>query len=197
MALRAKQHAFIHAYLSHWNATKAAIDAGYAERSAASIGSENLRKPEIQAAIQARLAELTMSADEVLVRISDHARGDMSDFLTIAEEDVVIEQHINGVLTTTETVRRPVARFDLEKAEKAGKLHLIKSYSLTDKGLRAELYDAHAALSLLAKIHGLLIDRTETTIDFIGDAAESLDRKLVSGMADESPTDVSREPEQT
>lgn len=42
-----KQRIFCIEYLKHWNATKAAIAAGYSEKSAEVIGFENLRKPKI------------------------------------------------------------------------------------------------------------------------------------------------------
>lgn len=54
MALTIKQELFVAAYCSNgYNATKAAIYAGYSESSAGSIGSENLQKPEIIEAIDA------------------------------------------------------------------------------------------------------------------------------------------------
>src|SRR5215471_6721870 len=84
MGLSKKQAAFIEYYITHWNATRAAIDAGYSKRSARSIGSENLTKPDIQAAIQARLAELKMDADEILIRLADHARANLDDFIDVS-----------------------------------------------------------------------------------------------------------------
>jgi len=54
MGLTIKQELFVAAYCSNgYNATKAAIYAGYSESSAGSIGSENLQKPEIVEAIDA------------------------------------------------------------------------------------------------------------------------------------------------
>ena len=47
MSLTAKQEAFISEYLVDLNATQAAIRAGYSEKTAYSIGHENLSKPEI------------------------------------------------------------------------------------------------------------------------------------------------------
>jgi phage terminase small subunit len=41
-----KQRIFCEAYCRCWNATSAAIKAGYSEKTAYSIGSENLKKPE-------------------------------------------------------------------------------------------------------------------------------------------------------
>lgn len=51
--LTAKQAAFVAEYLIDLNATQAAIRAGYSEKTAPFIGSENLKKPNIDAAIQA------------------------------------------------------------------------------------------------------------------------------------------------
>lgn len=62
-----KQAAFITEYLVDKNATQAAIRAGYSARTAAAIGEENLRKPDIRAAIDdalKRLAEATMTESE-------------------------------------------------------------------------------------------------------------------------------------
>jgi phage terminase small subunit len=47
-----KQKAFCKEYILDWNATKAAIRAGYSEKTAYSIGSENLTKPELRAEIE-------------------------------------------------------------------------------------------------------------------------------------------------
>ena len=52
MALTPKQERFVQEYLVDLNATQAAIRAGYKEKTAGSIGQENLKKPEIQKAIQ-------------------------------------------------------------------------------------------------------------------------------------------------
>ena len=53
MKLTKKQDAFVKAYLLNgFNATQAAIEAGYSEKTAYSIGNENLSKPEIKKAIE-------------------------------------------------------------------------------------------------------------------------------------------------
>lgn len=160
--LTTKQRLFVAHYLECWNATEAARRAGYSPKSASIIAHENLRKPNIQMAIRDGIAAI-MPAGEVLKTIADHARGTLADFMIIADEEVIIERqtHLDdGKLTiTTEKVVRPVARVDLKKAAAAGKLHLIKSYNLTERGLRIELHDAQAALALLGKHHGLFKDQ--------------------------------------
>lgn len=81
--LTPRQKAFANWYLKTFNATEAARRAGYSARSAASIGSENLRKPEIAAYIHARVTaqdlEFVASADETLAFLSAVMRGDIKD----------------------------------------------------------------------------------------------------------------------
>lgn len=50
--LTEKQRIFCEAYCRLWDATKAAKEAGYSEKTAYSIGSENLRKPECAEYVQ-------------------------------------------------------------------------------------------------------------------------------------------------
>lgn len=62
-SLTAKERSFIEQYCSNgFNATKAAKDAGYSEKTATAIGSENLRKPHIQEEVFSFLAKATERA---------------------------------------------------------------------------------------------------------------------------------------
>lgn len=78
----AKQAAFIREYLVDLNATQAAIRAGYSERTAGRTGHENLKKPEIAAAIQKaqeqRAQKLEITAEEVLTNLRLIALGEAS-----------------------------------------------------------------------------------------------------------------------
>ena len=71
--LTPKQQRFVEEYLIDLNATQAAIRAGYSEKTAKSIGQENLTKPDIQKAIeeaQNKRAERTeITQDYVLSNI--------------------------------------------------------------------------------------------------------------------------------
>jgi len=78
MARSAKQQAFVEHYLKTWNGAEAARLAGYSEQTAKEQASRMLTNVNVQEAIAARLAELKMSADEVLTRLSDHARGSIA-----------------------------------------------------------------------------------------------------------------------
>lgn len=82
MALTARQQRFVAEYLIDLNATQAAIRAGYSKRTAGSIGEENLKKPEIAAAVaeaQAARAERTaVKQDDVLRELARIALCDIS-----------------------------------------------------------------------------------------------------------------------
>lgn len=100
--------------------------------------------------IQRRINENAMSANEVLARLAEHARGDMDDYLT---ED-------GGI--------------DLPKARKARKTRLLKKITsrrvvrtkedeeIEDTTTGIELYDAQAALVQLGRHHKLFTDKQES-----------------------------------
>lgn len=77
MALTAKQERFVAEYLIDGNATRAALAAGYSEKTARSTGAENLTKPDIAAAIAKSQADRTerthIDIDYVIQRLSVEA----------------------------------------------------------------------------------------------------------------------------
>ena len=83
MKLTPKQKDFCEYYLQTGNATEAAKRAGYSEKTAYSIGQENLNKPVISEYIASRRAEMdkTLIADseEVLRFYSAVMRGEVKD----------------------------------------------------------------------------------------------------------------------
>lgn len=134
--MNTRQTVFVLEYLQCWNASEAARRAGYSEKTAGSIGEENLKKPEIAAAIKRRITDKAVKADQVLLLLGDHARGSMADFITI---------ETNGAWA-----------FDFLKAQALGRLHLIKAIKTTRYGTELELYDAQSALEKLGKALGVL-----------------------------------------
>ena len=155
MSITNKQRVFIEGYLQCWNAAEAARRAGYSERTARIQASRLLSKANIQEEIQSRISEKAMSADEVLLRLGDMARGDMGEFMDI------------------ESMSFNLA---LEKAKELGKTHLIKRVKqrtiITQKKdgdeeenhyIELELHDSQSALVHLGKYHKLFTDKTEIT----------------------------------
>ena len=63
IGLTPKQERFIEEFLVDLNATQAAIRAGYSKKTAYDTGFKNLRKPEIQKAIDERRAAITAEVD--------------------------------------------------------------------------------------------------------------------------------------
>lgn len=144
--LTRKQRVFIDEYLLDFNATQAAIRAGYSPKTAYSIGSENLRKPELYAEIKRRLDERAVSAEEALDIISKQARADIGDFM---DE--------NGVF-----------QLDPRAAQKNGLTRLIKKAKQKTtlirgredepdrevRELEIEIYDAQAAVDKILRVYG-------------------------------------------
>ena len=137
MALTNKRRAFIGEYLRTFNATAAAIAAGYSEKTAYSIGWEILRIPEVVAEIDRRLLERTMSANEALARLTEQGRGAHTEFVGAD------------------------GRVDIAGLKAAGLGHLIKGTKETQYGLVIEFYDAQAAIDKILRAHGAYVDRTE------------------------------------
>ncbi len=141
MALTEKQSRFVEAYVgkAKFNKTKAALLAGYSEKTAYNIGWENVRKREISEAIALRLKESAMSADEVLMHLGK-----------IARNDVAPDYFIRGDGTINKT-----------RTKEYG--FLIKAISYTVKGTvsKIEMYDSMKAKELMAKHFGLLTDKIE------------------------------------
>lgn len=81
--LTEKQRRFADEYIISGNATQAAISAGYSKRTAKSVGSENLTKPDIRQYIDERLEQLQSekiaSQEEVLEYLSKVMRGKETD----------------------------------------------------------------------------------------------------------------------
>lgn len=123
MKLTEKQRRFVDYYVETGNKTEAAKKAGYSEKTAASIGDENLRKPAIKAAIDARLRELEgkriAKADEVMQFLTSTLRGE------VKEERVVVEGTGDGRSDARIITVQVSARDRLEAAKS-----LLKHYPM-------------------------------------------------------------------
>ena len=119
--LTVKQRRFIDYYIQSGNASEAARKAGYSPKTAYSMGVENLRKPQVQAAIQTRLAELdserTADTKEILEYLTAVMRGD-------AEEEVVVNVGTGKGYSQAQKVKAQVsAKERIKAAELLAKVH--------------------------------------------------------------------------
>lgn len=78
-----KQALFVQEYLKDFNATQAAVRAGYSHRSARSIANELLTKPDIRAdlskAVEERCSRAQVDATWLLVRLVEELNADLVD----------------------------------------------------------------------------------------------------------------------
>lgn len=152
-----KEEAFCTEYVISWNATRAAIDAGYSKKMAYSIGYENTKKPHIKARISELIKNKVMDRDEVLARLAAQARATHYHFIRIDDDGFVY--------------------FDFSDSEAIKHLYLIKKIKskrqrlVRGKGedaeewegewVEVELHDSQRALELIGKHHSLFVDRDD------------------------------------
>lgn len=121
--MTAKQKRFCDEYLVGLNATQAAIRAGYSEKTAYSIGIENLKKPELKKYISERMAEkeseLIATQDEVLRYLTSVLRD------TVDSETIVVEGCGDGVSQARIMRVKPSEKDKLKAAELLGKCYAL------------------------------------------------------------------------
>ena len=139
--LTPKQRRFIDEYLIDLNATQAAIRAGYSEKTAYSIGLQNLKKLEIQAEIQKRRNrlqnKLEITQERVLQELAAIAFANGSDYAKVVN---------TGLLPTVEMI--PTDELPPEK------LPAIAGIKANQYGVEVKLHDKVKALELLGKYLG-------------------------------------------
>lgn len=149
--LTRKQKVFVEAYLTTWNATEAARQAGYKHPN--KEGPRMLVNVGIQARIEERMREKALGADEVLARLSEQGRVSIGDFI---KEITKEEEVIPGIRTLV-----TVFALDWDEIKRRG--HLVKSVSMTANGPKIELYDGQAALVQMGKHLRLFADNVDLT----------------------------------
>jgi len=154
MALTKKQQAFVNAYVKHWNASRAAREAGYSKAYAHTNTGKLLKNTNISEAIEEKVTEMTMSADQALVELAEVAKPPVSHFdFFVTEKATVINDEGEAEVIRTE--------IDADMVREYG--HLIKSISFTSAGPKIEFYSRMDALQLIGKHHGLFTDKHDIT----------------------------------
>lgn len=164
MALTPKQQRFVEEYLVDFNATKAALRAGYAKKSAHSIGHENLSKPEIAEAIAKRQGKLSEKAGVTVERV-------LQEMAKLAFGDTT------GVFDESGALKLP-SEWTPEQAA------AIASVEFTTKSLgegevkhvaKIKQWDKAKALEMLARHLGMFNDKLNIT------GIDNLSEKLRKG----------------
>lgn len=142
-----KQRRFVDEYLIDLNATQAALRAGYSAKTADQQGWENLKKPEVAAAIagaQAARAERTkIDADWVLRRLAAEADADLNDLYDehgklrpVKDWPMVWRQ---GLVSGVESVRERTG----EDADGNPEYGFVDKIKVSDRVKRLELIGKH------------------------------------------------------
>lgn len=142
--LTPRQDAFVREYLVDLNGTRAAIRAGFSERSAASTASTLLRNPKVVAAVEAakaaRSERTDITADRVLVELGRLAFVDVSK--AFDENGALLKPH-----DMPEEVRAALAGVDYAKSG----------------DMVARFTDKTRALELVGKHLGMWRDKVEVS----------------------------------
>ena len=139
--MTAKQKRFCDEYLTDLNATQAAIRSGYSEKTAYSIGNENLKKPELKKYIEERMAK----QDEVMKYLTSVMRREKTESIvvTLQEEKSLFAPDANG------TMRKQTVKQTVPKVVE----------------IPAMIKDSNKAAELLGKAYGIYTDKIEADVD--------------------------------
>lgn len=145
--LTRKQQVFVDEYVKCFNASESARRAGYSVKTAGSIGSELLKKPEISALIQAKLAEIHMGSDEALKLTADIARGDIGELL---DNNGLLDLRSARAKGMTKLLRK----IKQKTITRIGKTDDDDDVEITE--IEFEMYPADAAIERILKVGGKL-----------------------------------------
>jgi phage terminase small subunit len=122
--LKPKHQKFAIEYLKHGNITKAAINVGYSEKTAYSIGSELLKKPEIQNFIKEFQTNLLKNANidlqTIVLQIKSIADKTKNDNTKLRAFDMIMK-HLGGYITVNDIISNLTDKQINELIEKLNK----------------------------------------------------------------------------
>ncbi|OAE52868.1 terminase [Achromobacter insolitus] len=163
MALTDKQRRFVDEYLVDLNATQAAIRAGYSEKTAYSIGNENLSKPDIAEAIQEAQAERSkrteITQDMVLRELAKIGFSDIRRVVRWGKTELRVADSGDDGGEVTEPYHglALVSADDIDDDTAAA----ISEISEGREGLKVKLHDKKGALVDIGRHLGMFKDRVE------------------------------------
>ena len=145
MALTPKQKRFVQEYLVDLNATAAAVRAGYSKKTAEVIGYENLRKPQIETAInqaiQEREKRTKITQDMVLQETAKLAFFDIRKMFDKNGKPLDISQLDDDTAAALVGLDvQDVYEFNGDEKQFVG---YIKKYKMSDKLRALELLGKH------------------------------------------------------
>lgn len=155
--LTAKQEMFCREYIKDYNATRAAKDAGYSEKTARSQGQRLLTKADVQKFLSTlqkpKLEQLDISAERILSEYAAMAFANLADYMRIGDDGMpYIDMSDMTRAQAAGLVMAEVVQLPPTDKDDDGPLPLKAKIRLADK---------KAALDVLAKRAGLLKEHVE------------------------------------
>lgn len=196
------EQAFVHHYLCCWNIGAAANRCGVTWKQAKKMSEDSRIQAVIDAEFKKRMRKVKATAQEVLEELSSIAMLDVSSFY---EEREIEHIHPVSGEKKTEIALVPKPLEDLTPTQRAA----LKS---PEGKYGPQFHDKMAALTILARHYGLLVDRQEVTgpdgqpiqhatslqIGFVGANGESAQAPLLTGYNDVTPRqEPDQEPQET
>ena len=168
VALSIKHRLFVEEYLQCWSAAEAYRRASPKAKKTTSWtnGSLLLGKTEVRTAIETRLKAKHMSADEVLGRLSDHAKASLEPFMEIGKDGFASFDFSSEEARASLNLLKRVKTKRTRRLEGKGK----EAEAWEDEQVEVEVVDAQSALVTLGKHHKLFNDKLEVvhSLDVIG-----------------------------
>jgi phage terminase small subunit len=177
-----KRERFVNEYLIDYNATQAAIRAGYSDKTAYSQGQRLLKKVEVKAAIEEGMKKIGKKIEITQERIAEEiakiAFSNMHDFAEYGTREVTI-----GVDDKGQPIREKRNIILLkESAETDGTL--VSEVKNTQTGVAIKLHDKIKALELIGRFKAMFTDKNIVEIpEELRKAKEILDK--YQNMTDE------------
>jgi phage terminase small subunit len=182
MAFSVRRQRFVEEYLIDFNATQAAIRAGYSEKTATKIASEMLTKPDVQLAIQQEQAKLRsrveVTQESVIAELAKIGFADIRKAVKWgpALGEVVIGDDVvqtNGVLLVNSN--------ELDDRTAAA----ISEISQTTAGIKIKMHDKQKALVDLGRHLGIFeIDNKQKSPlqELSRETLQAIKDKLINGV---------------
>ena len=158
--LTGMQELFCQFYTTHWNATRAAKEAGYSEKSSMELGYQNLQIP----SVKARIAELT---EHALKEIGINRERVLQEYSRLAFYDLAEAYDEIGQLKPVkempEDIRRAVSKVKVFEVFALGQSDdgQSREKQLTGYTKEVEFAQKKPALDSIAKVLGMAPDRHE------------------------------------
>lgn len=156
--LTEKQKFFCLNYVGKWNATQAAIKAGYSKETAYSIGSQLLRNVKVAAEIRRLKSEIVrplfIDASDIVEKYIEIAFTDIGDYVTFGRRDVQVMTALGplyeGKGKDKKAVMKTVNYVDIRESDTVD-TSLICEISQGKEGIKIKRADQMKALDWLSK----------------------------------------------